>query len=139
MFFLWAVKIWLWISVLATAAGWILSAIGALNRAGYNIFFGLGVILLFVLRKELGLHLVSFSSSLASVQSSSFKVQGSRFSLFHRFRRPLPFLFLLLTILIFLGGTLYPASNHTALSYRTPRVLNWLAEGHWCWIHTDNY
>ncbi|HSU57116.1 MAG TPA: hypothetical protein VLT36_23950, partial [Candidatus Dormibacteraeota bacterium] len=56
-----------------------------------------------------------------------------------RFRRPLPFLFLLLAVLIFIGGALYPPSNHTALSYRTPRVLNWLAEGHWYWIHTDNY
>jgi hypothetical protein len=41
--------------------------------------------------------------------------------------------------LILLGGALYPPSNHTALTYRTPRVLQWLAQGHWFWIHTSNY
>ena len=35
-----------------------------------------------------------------------------------------------------LGGALYLPSNYDALAYRTPRVLNWLAAGHWHWIHT---
>lgn len=53
--------------------------------------------------------------------------------------RPWPFWFGVLSLLVFLGGVLYPPSNHTALSYRTPRVLHWLAEGHWYWIYTPDY
>jgi hypothetical protein len=56
-----------------------------------------------------------------------------------RFRRPWPLCFAVLSVLILLGALLYPPSNHTALSYRTPRVLHWLAEGHWHWIHTPDY
>jgi hypothetical protein len=44
-----------------------------------------------------------------------------------------------LAFLVLLGGALYPPTNHTAMTYRTPRVLHWLAEGHWYWIHTPNY
>jgi hypothetical protein len=44
-----------------------------------------------------------------------------------------------LAFLVLLGGALYPPTNHTAMTYRTPRVLHWLAEGHWHWIHTPNY
>ena len=53
-----------------------------------------------------------------------------------RFRRPFPALFLLLACLVFLGGMLYAPSNYDATTYRLPRVLSWLAEGHWFWIHT---
>ena len=56
-----------------------------------------------------------------------------------RLSRPLPLTFLLLSLLILLGGILYPPSNHTALTYRIPRVLQWLARGHWFWIHTSDY
>lgn len=35
-----------------------------------------------------------------------------------------------------LGGLLYAPNNYDALAYRVPRVLHWLAEGQWHWIHT---
>ena len=66
-------------------------------------------------------------------------ISFNRKKLLHRFRRPWPFCFAVLSIAIFAGAILYPPSNHTALSYRTPRVLHWLAEGHWYWIHTPDY
>jgi hypothetical protein len=47
--------------------------------------------------------------------------------------------FVVLSVLILLGGILYPPSNHTALTYRIPRVLQWLERGHWFWIHTSDY
>ena len=46
---------------------------------------------------------------------------------------------LIFAVLVFLGGVLYAPTNHTGLSYRTPRVLHWLSEGHWHWIHTPSY
>jgi hypothetical protein len=56
-----------------------------------------------------------------------------------RFRRWLPASFVVLAFLVLLGSALYPPTNHTAMTYRTPRVLHWLTEGHWHWIHTANY
>ncbi len=54
-----------------------------------------------------------------------------------RFRRPFPLAFLVLAILAFVGGALYAPNNYDALAYRMPRVLHWLAEGRWHWIHTE--
>jgi len=39
--------------------------------------------------------------------------------------------------LVVLGGTLYAPTNYDAMAYRLPRVLHWLADGRWHWIHTD--
>jgi hypothetical protein len=44
--------------------------------------------------------------------------------------------FAALAALVLLGGLLYPPSTHTAFTYRIPRVLHWLAEGRWHWIHS---
>jgi len=119
------VRIWIWISVLATAAGWILSALGQLNYAGYVAFFGVAAVFFLFGRKRLGWNTGPISLNLKKLS--------------RRFRRPWPLCFAILSVLIFLGAILYPPSNHTALSYRTPRVLHWLAEGHWHWIHTPDY
>jgi hypothetical protein len=117
------VRIWIWISVLATAAGWILSALGQLNRIGYLVFFGVAAAVYFFGRKRFGW--------------SAGPIHLNLKKLSRRFRRPWPLCFAVLSVLILLGAILYPPSNHTALSYRTPRVLHWLAEGQWHWIHTS--
>jgi hypothetical protein len=119
------VRIWIWISVLATSAGWVLSALGELNYGGYLTFFAVAAIIYLFGRKR-------WSWRVGTVEIN-WRV------LRRRFRRPWPFCFAVLTVLIFLGAIIYPPSNHTALSYRTPRVLHWLAQGHWHWIHTANY
>jgi hypothetical protein len=119
------IRIWIWISVLATAAGWILSAAGQLNRTGYLVFFGVATSVYLFGRKRFG-----WSPGPISLDWKKLR---------RRFRRPWPLCFAVLSVLIFLGAMLYPPSNHTALSYRTPRVLHWLAEGHWHWIHTADY
>src|SRR5205807_1785258 len=54
-----------------------------------------------------------------------------------RFRRLFPLLFFTVAALAILGGCIHAPSNYDALAYRTPRVLHWLAEGRWHWIHTD--
>ena len=108
--------------MLASAAGWILSALGWLNRGGYVVFFVLGGGLLWFGRQPLGL---DFSG-----RDLNWRKIG------RRFRRPLPLGFAVLAFLVFLGGALYPATNHTAFTYHVPRVLHWLAAGRWHWIHT---
>jgi len=121
MSFLPLVRLWLWVSALATAAGWTLSVLGQLNRPGYAILFAAFV---FFFRKELGT--VSGNKTL--------RLKKIR----RRFRRPLPLGFAVLAVLIFLGGAMYAPTNYTGLNYRLPRVLQWLAHGQWWWIHTPN-
>jgi hypothetical protein len=114
------VRLWLWVSAFASAAGWTLSACGQLNRVGYGIAFIVFAIFIFAARKELFLGGIKFSAK----------------KFLRRFRRPLPLCFAALAVLIFLGGALYPPSNYTGISYRLPRALQWLAHGGWFWIHT---
>jgi len=119
------VRLWIWISVCASLAGWTLSASRQLNYFGYAIFFAAFAVFILLCRKDLGF------------------VPSNRFSrckkFLRRFKRPLPFCFAALTILIFLGGAIYAPVNYAALTYRVPRALQWLAHGHWFWIHSLNY
>ena len=51
---------------------------------------------------------------------------------------PLPFIFLLVAALVLAGGAIHAPNNYDGLTYRLPRMLNWLAAGHWIWIPTIN-
>jgi hypothetical protein len=127
------VRLWLWISAFASAAGWALSACGQLNRTGYGIAFAAFAIFLWLAGRS-----GWFTAKLAGhFPSAIFQLRFRAVA--RRFRRPLPLCFAALAILIFLGGALYPPSNYTGVTYRLPRVLQWLAHGHWFWIHTPNY
>lgn len=117
-----AIAIWIWCCAYLNFAGWTLSALHELNPTGYAIALLIGFAALFVWRKKT-----------AGKFPSRFHGPGLR-----RFRRPLPAIFLLTTILIILGGALYAPSNYDALTYRLPRMLNWLATGQWFWIPTIN-
>jgi hypothetical protein len=117
-------KWWLWISALASVAGWVLSAVGMLNEVGYLAFAGLCLIVWRFWPKESG-------------EVSRRHWRASRLK--RRFSRWLPALFLGLALLIFLGGLLYLPTNYAGLSYRTPRVLHWLSEEGWFWIHSNSY
>lgn len=119
------VKIWLWISTLATLAGWSLSAVGQLNRPGYLVFGVMACVVYWFGRRAFG-----------------WQMPGTGFNgrkTLRRFRRWLPAAFVVLAFLVLLGGLLYPPTNHAAFTYRTPRVLHWLSAEHWHWIHTPNY
>lgn len=117
------VRTWILLSVLASASGWILSAVGQLNGLGYSVAGLLGATAAVLWRKPLfegGQHL-------------------SPRRLGRRFARPLPLAWAGLATLAFLGGLLYAPGNYDGLTYRLPRVLHWLAQGQWHWIHTANY
>jgi len=124
MSFLPAVKIWIWISVFASLAGWALSTFGFLNRIGYAV---LGVVCLVVLIEMRARG--AFGSRATPWHWRKFR---------HRFSRPFPLMFAALAVLVFVGGALYPPTNHTGLSYRIPRVLHWLEAEGWHWIYTPN-
>jgi hypothetical protein len=48
-----------------------------------------------------------------------------------------PLAFATLAFMAILGGFLYSPANYDALAYRVPRILHWLTESKWHWIHTD--
>ena len=118
-----AILWWVLFCSLCSAAGWILSLLQQLNATGYVVFFG-GTAALMWLGKPADLA-VGFPAS-----PGCRKLKG-------RFRRWLPLSFLGLSAMALVGGLLYLPTNYDALAYRTPRVLNWLAEGRWHWIPTE--
>lgn len=124
MSFLPAVKIWIWVSVFASLAGWTLSAFGFLNRIGYVALGVVGLIVFIEMRAR------------GAFDTRSTPWRWSKFR--HRFRRPFPLMFAALALLVLIGGVLYYPTNHTGLSYRIPRVLHWLNAESWHWVYTPN-
>jgi len=118
-----ATRIWLLFCSFCSAAGWILSSVQQLNARGYVVVFS-GIALFVWLCKPAN----PVSGSSASACYHKLK---------RRFRSWLPASWLGLSVMALVGGLLYLPTNYDALAYRTPRVLNWLAEGQWHWIHTE--
>ena len=112
------VCVWVVVCAVLNAAGWLLSAAGQLNDFGYGVV-----------------------ATLCAVTGAWWwRAAKPRFSLGfrkRRYRKLFPMAFAILAVLALAGGLLHAPSNYDALAYRTPRVLHWLAEGQWHWIHTD--
>lgn len=117
------VRFWILLSTALVAGGWILSALHELNRPGYAVVLPLLAVLVFVWCRK---------------AKPDFRqdFQRWRCKISKRFRRRAPQMYLLILLLAFLGGCLYPPVNYDANAYRLPRVLHWLAAGQWHWIHT---
>ena len=116
-----AVRLWILLSTLLVSAGWILSALHQLNRPAYTAVLALaGIGLIFWLKKNGWPHAGFFPRARLKFQ--------------RRFKRPAPLLFLILALLSFLAGSLYPALNYDANQYRLPRVFHWLWFEQWHWI-----
>ncbi len=114
------VRIWILFSALLVSAGWILSAFHQLNRTGYAVVLALAAVVFFKKSRLPGRD----------------DLKRIRQKLRVRFSRPAPFLFLVLVILSLFSGSLYGAFNWDTNAYRLPRVLHWLGNGQWHWIHT---
>jgi hypothetical protein len=147
------VRLWIWVSAFASLAGWGLSAVGQLNRAGYAVAFAIFAIFIFVFRKGLGFEPGVKGARVSPPAAQEMRTGCQRFQrpsrhhplrlgqprsakLLRRFRRPLPLGFAALAGLVFLGGAIYPPTHYNAMTYHIPRVLQWLAAGRWHWIHT---
>lgn len=116
------VACWILVCAFLNCVGWILSACHALNRTGYAIAFTLATVVVLAWRSRAG-------------DRRLFRMPWGK--LRRRFRRPFPLAFLVLAGLAFLGGVLHAPSNYDGLTYRTPRVLHWLAAEQWHWVATD--
>lgn len=121
----WFSPLYCWFFVVASFNffGWILGATGWLNKTGYLLTVSvIGIVVFFWGR---------------SARKSCTPFSWSR-QLKRRLGRPLPICFSILAILILISGLIHGPNNYDALSYRIPRVLNWLSEGNWHWIHTHD-
>jgi hypothetical protein len=133
-----AIPIWICCCAYLNCAGWTLSALHQLNAAGYGAALAIFIVAAFIWKRSREGREVGkggeFQPSIPSRCSRDIDFK----KYLRRFRRPLPAIFLLVAVLIFLGGVLYAPNNYDALTYRLPRMLNWLAAGHWFWIPTVN-
>jgi hypothetical protein len=117
------VRCWILLSTLLVSAGWILSALHQLNRAGYAVVFAFAGI---------GFYFWWRRSHWHAQKNPTHLFQKFR----RRFKRPAPLLFLVLVLLAFLSGALLPDLNYDTDAYKLPRVCHWLWAGQWHWIHT---
>jgi len=106
----------------AAAAGWVASALGALQGAVYSALLA-------------GIFLVLLWSTSSPDSVPRRKVMRFRLA---RFLRPLPLVFAIVFAACALGGLWYAPNNYDYLNYRLPRVLHWLHESAWHWIETPN-
>src|SRR3974390_3934074 len=113
---------WVIVCTFFNCAGWLLSGFHALNRTGYVAIIVLGFVAFAIWAKR------AQGFTLAAYRPAKLK---------RRFRRRFAFAFLALASLAILGGAIYAPNNYDGLAYRLPRVLNWLAEGRWHWVHTE--
>lgn len=117
------VRIWILLSTLLVASGWILSSFHALTRVGYGITFALAAAAIIYWRRK--------------TRWRPVKNPGQLLRKFRRrCKRPAPLIFFILAAMSFVSGWLYPPFNSDTISYRIPRVLHWLGQGQWHWIHT---
>lgn len=120
-----ATAAWVLLSAGTCALGWLLSALGRLNLKGYAISVAVaGAVgaLLFIRTK----------SHTDSRRSAGFR------RWLRRWREPLPFLFLVILMMSLAGGALHAPLDVDGTGYRIPRMLHWIQEGHWHWIHTSD-
>lgn len=116
------VALWIVFCAYCNCIGWILSGLHELNAGGYAAAFGLAFVGLMVWKVKTNA-LFFESRDLAKLRT--------------RFRRPFPLAFFIVAAMAFLGGVLHAPNNYDGLAYREPRVLHWLADSRWHWIHAD--
>jgi hypothetical protein len=118
-----AAAIWICCCAYLNGVGWILSAIHQLNFLGYTVALILGIVALLFWRKK---------------NSEFFLLQIRWQKFLRRLRKPFPLAFFIVAVLAFFGGAVHAPNNYDAMTYRLPRILNWLAAGHWFWILSIN-
>jgi hypothetical protein len=121
------IRLWILASTACVAAGWILSALHALNTFGYAVFFALAGL-------GFGIWLWRSGGPAGWKRNPRGWTRRCR----RRFGRLLPLIYALAVIVVILGGALYAPRNYDALTYRIPRILNWWTASSWHWIQTPN-
>jgi len=111
---------WILLSSWFVCTGWLLSVIHQLNAIGYLVAFAL-----------------AFALTCISISRTQLSNYFPRLS-WRRFRRPLPFIYLMLVLMVLAGALLHPPTQYDGLCYRVPRMLHWIDAGGWQWLHTSD-
>jgi hypothetical protein len=115
----------LW-AVACVLTGWTLSALHWLTLTGYAVLLPVVMIgLAWLTRGPAGMTCLGGWRRWRQVR-------------FRRFRRPLPLIYLVVLLLVFAGAVSHAPTNYDGLTYRLPRMLNWLSHRGWTWIFTNN-
>ncbi len=115
----------LW-AVACVLTGWTLSALHWLTLTGYAVMLPAVMIgLAWLTRGPMGMTCLGGRPRWRQVR-------------FRRFRRPLPLIYLVVLLLVFAGAVSHAPTNYDGLTYRLPRMLNWLSHRGWTWIFTNN-
>ena len=112
--------LWLYFSVWCVLLGWTLSVIGQLNLYGYLAGFVVFLVSLYltpVFRREI-------------------KIAKEIGRIYRRLRHPLVASYYFLVILIFISAIFYRPDQVDGLSYRIPRIMQWIMAGKWHWINS---
>ena len=129
-------EIWLLYAATCSAAGWILSFFRILNPPAYLVVHLLFLTSIWFFYRT---PLQKFFR-LGTLHKIKVRFFPARRSHEHplSLRRLLPASFFLLAFLTLLAGSIYSPNNFDALTYRLPRVLYWLQDNGWSWLHTIN-
>ena len=111
------IRFWLALNATCVACGWLLSAAGLLVPVAWAVVLGL------------------FVAGAALAWGRGMFRTAPWAALRRRFGRPAAAAFAVLGIAALAGGLIHAPNNIDGLAYRTPRVLHWLAEHQWHWIH----
>jgi hypothetical protein len=117
-------RIWILLCATLVAGGWILSLFHALNGAGY-----LAVLAVFAIGVWANANVLGYQ------EPWHLRRKLRRFL---SWKRPLPLLFAAMSAVLLWRGLAIAPFHSDALSYRIPRVLNWIAEGRWYWIDAQD-
>ena len=120
------IRLYLLWAVTCVLTGWILSALRGLTLGGYAVLLPLVM-----------LGLMWLTRTVEAATPPRAPRQWGRV-LLRRFRRPLPLIYLLLLVLVLVGAISCAPNNYDGLTYRLPRMLNWLSHRGWNWIFTNN-
>ena len=129
-------EIWLLYAATCSAAGWILSYFRILNAPAYLAVHALFLTSIWFFYRT---PLKKFFR-IPTLHKTKVRFFPTRRSTEHplSLRRLLPASFFLLAFLALLAGSIYSPNNFDALTYRLPRVLYWLQDNGWSWLHTIN-
>ena len=118
-----AILLWVCAFAYLNIAGWVLSGLHELNAMGYEIAMLPGLAAAWFWRRDI---------------IGNSRIFPRWAALRRRLCKPFPAIYFLVAALAFFGGILHAPNNFDAMTYRLPRMLNWLAAGHWIWIPTIN-
>lgn len=118
-------RLFILITALLNALGWLLSIVGGVNRTGYLVtLLPAAAVLAFWLWRRVDWYALPWT------------MLGKKW--WHRYSRSYPLAFVLIATLVLASGGLFEPDHNDGLCFRLPRMLHWLVAQGWHWIDTND-